>query len=532
LRRIIGRGTWIDKVASKVLERERILGRGLSHLRVESGLGASGIPHVGSLSDALRAYGIKLALEDQGYSSELIAFSDDMDGLRKVPAGLPKDLKRYIAHPVSRIPDPFSCHSSYGEHMGSLLREALDKIGVEYTFKSGAKAYKEGLLLEQARKVLINSRRIGEKIAELTGQEKFVKALPYFVICPRCGKIYTTEALSYEPPTDVVHFRCKGAQIGGRWVEGCGYEGDVKLSEGEGKLSWKVEFASRWAALDIRFEAYGKDIADSVKINDWVAENILQYPPPYHVRYEMFLDKSGRKISKSAGNVFTPQVWFRYGTKESLVLLMFKRIVGTRSLSVEDIPKYMDEYDWLEDVYFGRVKVEEAKRVKLKGLYEYVHFLNPPKKPKVHIPYRLLAELAYAAPEEDVVGFVLKRLRTYRMVKEDTEGLEEKIALARNWAKEIMGSPKPVSLNEVERYAVKELAEFLEKNEEPDVIQNAIFEIARRNGIKPPAFFNLLYRIFLGMDRGPRLGPYIADIGVKRAAEILYSALKEPPKQG
>lgn len=531
MKKVIGRGTWIDKVAHEVIKREKALGRGLGLLRVESGLGASGIPHVGSLSDALRAYGVKLALEDMGYSSELIAFSDDMDGLRKVPAGLPKDLERYIAHPVSRIPDPFDCHSSYGEHMGGMLRDALDRLGVEYRFQSGAEAYKRGMTLKQARIILMNAKMVGEKIAEMTGQEKYKAALPYFPVCPRCGRIYTTKAISYDRKTDTLHFRCEGAEIGGRYIEGCGYEGDVKLSDGEGKLGWKVEFASRWAALDIRFEAYGKDIADSVKINDWVAEHILGYAPPYHVMYEMFLDKSGRKISKSAGNVFTPQSWFRYGTKESLILLMFKRITGTRSLSVEDIPKYMDEYDWLEDVYFGKVDVEESKRVKLKGLYEYVHFLNPPKRPRPHVPYRLLAELAYAAPEDDVIGFVLKRLRKYRMVGENTEGLGEKIMLARNWALEIMGRPKAVKLSSQEKKAVKELVLVLKETENGDEIQNSIFEIARRNGIRPPDFFRTLYRIFLGLERGPRLGPYIADIGVKRAAEILASALKEPRKQ-
>lgn len=530
MKEVIGRGTWIDKVAYEVIEREKALGRDLRLLKVESGLGASGIPHVGSLSDALRAYAVKLALEDMGYKSELIAFSDDMDGLRKVPAGLPRDLERYIAHPVSRIPDPFGCHSSYGEHMSSMLRDALDKLSVEYSFYSGAEAYKRGLILEQARAVLASSKTIGEKIAEMTGQEKYKAVLPYFPICPACGKIYTTKALSYDRRTDSMHFKCEGAEIGGRYVEGCGYEGDSKLSDGEGKLSWKVEFASRWAALSIRFEAYGKDIADSVKVNDWVAEHILGYPPPYHVMYEMFLDKSGKKISKSAGNVFTPQVWFKYGTKESLILLMYKRIIGTRRISVEEIPKYMDEYDWLEDVYFGRVDVEESKRIKLRGLYEYVHFLKPPKRPKPHVPYRLLAELAYVAPEDELASFVIKRLRKYGMVGEDVEGLEEKIMLARNWAMEVMSRPTAVKLTSQEISAIRELIDVLKETADPERVQNSIFEIARRNGIKPPEFFKTLYKIFLGMDRGPRLGPYLVDIGVDRAAKILASALEEARK--
>ena len=149
---IIGRGTWLDKVAAKLVEREKELGRDVSLIKVESGLGASGIPHIGSLGDAVRAHGIKLALENIGYKSELIAYSDDMDGLRKVPEGLPDWLKDHLAKPVSTIPDPFSCHSSYGAHMSSMLLDALDKLGVKYKFQSGAEAYKNGLLVKQDRK--------------------------------------------------------------------------------------------------------------------------------------------------------------------------------------------------------------------------------------------------------------------------------------------------------------------------------------------------------------------------------------------
>ncbi|MFN3621770.1 MAG: lysine--tRNA ligase, partial [Nitrososphaerales archaeon] len=347
---IIGRGTWLDKVAANIIEREKQLGRSLTLLRVESGLGASGIPHVGSLSDAVRAYGVKLALEDLGYRSELIAYSDDFDGLRKVPAGMPNWLEREIGKPVSTILDPFGCHSSYGAHMSSMLLDALDRLSIGYRFQSGAEAYQSGLLNNQIQSILDNAQRIGQFIAEEIGQKKFEHILPYYPLCERCGRLYVAEAYLYHRERHTVAYRCSGAEIGGKFIEGCGYEGEIDVLAGKGKLSWKGEMAARWAALDIRFEAYGKDIADSVKVNDWVSDVILNYHHPYHIRYELFLDKSGRKISKSVGNVFTPQTWLRYGTPQSLLLLMFKRVVGTRNLSVEDVPNYMDEYDMLEDV--------------------------------------------------------------------------------------------------------------------------------------------------------------------------------------
>ena len=185
---IIGRGTWLDKIAAKLVEREKKLARDLALIKVESGLGASGIPHIGSLGDAVRAYGIKLALENMGYKSELIAYTDDMDGLRKVPEGLPEWLKEHIAKPVSSIPDPFSCHPSYGAHMGSMLLDALDKLGVKYRFQSGAEAYKNGLLVKQIDIILSNAETIGNKIAGMVGQEKFKTTLPYFPVCSNCKR--------------------------------------------------------------------------------------------------------------------------------------------------------------------------------------------------------------------------------------------------------------------------------------------------------------------------------------------------------
>src|SRR5579883_1252964 len=171
--RVIGRGTWLDRVAKEIVEREKRLGRNLTRIRVESGLGASGIPHIGSLGDAARAYGVKMALEEAGFQSELIAYSDDMDALRKVPAGLPSWLEGEIGKPVSEIRDPFDCHGSYGAHMSGLLIEGLEALRLSYIFQSGYEAYKKGLLLKEIDLILKNAKRIGEKIEEMTGQTKF-----------------------------------------------------------------------------------------------------------------------------------------------------------------------------------------------------------------------------------------------------------------------------------------------------------------------------------------------------------------------
>ena len=385
---IIGKGTWIDKLAHELLEREKSLGRNLDLIKVESGLGASGVPHIGSLGDAVRAYGVKLALENFGYKSELIAYSDDLDGLRKIPEGFPDSLEEHIAKPVSLIPDPFGCHDSYGMHMSSILLDGLDKVGIKYEFRRAKDTYQQGLLKDQIHTILQNSSKIGDQISEMVGQEKFQKFLPYFPVCANCNRLYTAEASEYLADERKVLYKCHDAEIGSNMVKGCGHEGEADIAKDLGKLAWKVEFAARWAAFDIRFEAYGKDIMDSVKVNDWVADEILNYPHPHHVKYEMFLDKGGKKISKSLGNVITAQKWLEFGSPKSILLHLYKRITGARELGFEDIPSLMNEYNELEDIYFGRIKVDnQAKLSKSKGLFEYVNLLDPPKESSTHVNY-------------------------------------------------------------------------------------------------------------------------------------------------
>lgn len=535
---IIGRGTWIDKVADALIKREKKLGRSLDLIKVESGLGASGIPHIGSMGDAVRAYGIALALQNFGFKSELIAYSDDMDGLRKIPHGLPDWLKDHIARPVSSIPDPFgSCHASYSAHMSSLLLDGLDKAGIKYRFQSGREAYKQGLLVKQIDALLRNSSKLGKKIAEFVGQDKYIEVLPYFPVCQSCGRLYTAVAQNYLQEEKKVAYICSGSRIGKADIEGCGHSGEADIAKGEGKLAWKVEFAARWQALDIRFEAYGKDIMDSVRVNDWVADEILGYSHPLHVKYEMFLDKSGKKISKSAGNVLTPQMWLRYGTPESILLLLFKRITGTRHVGLDDVPALMDEYDYYEDIYFGKIKEDNpAKLTKTKGIYEYINKLNPPKQPSPHVLYRFIAQQASIFPksDDDRLDKIFNRLVKYGMVKDKTDGIMQKIKLASNWADDnaVQDEKFEVQLTDAQRKAVLELVQAIrpfagtpDTSENAKVLQSKVFDIARNNGMEPKEFFTLLYRMFLNAERGPRIGNYFLDLGIDRATGVLQRYL-------
>ena len=528
-KKIIGHGTWYDKNAAKIIQREQKLNRNLDMIRTESGLGASGIPHIGSFSDCARSYAVTLAIQEQGFKSDYIAFADDLDGLRKVPAGLPKSLSKYLGYPVTSIPDLYGCHESFGEHITSLLLETLDQSGIKYTFISAKKVYESGLLNNEIIAILANAKKVGEIVKEEVGQEKFVDILPYFAICAKCGKIYTTKAHAFLHDENKVLYKCEGIEIKGKWLEGCGYNGEADIQKGEGKLGWKVEFAARWKALDIRFEPYGKDIADSVRVNDRICREILHWVPPSHARYEMYLDKSGKKISKSAGNVFTPQIWFRYGSPQSLLLLTLKRFVGARSLSIIDIPQYMNELDELEEIYFEKKRIPDIKeKTKLTGLYKYCWLLNPPANSGEHVPYNLLTFLAKLAPEGSKIDFVMDKLQGYGYGKKGiSDDLKQRIIYALNWAADFTEiTEKTIELTEEESDAINDLINALLTEKDEDSIQSAVFNIARTNNIKPGKFFKIIYMILLGASHGPRLGPYVLAMGRENVIDALKRSAK------
>lgn len=561
----IGHGTWLDKLAHDLIRRETRLGRSVDMIIVESGLGASGIPHIGSLGDAARAYGIKLALENLGYDSKLIAYSDDLDGLRKVPAGLPESLDEHLAKPVSLIPDPYPCNcGSYGQHMSGILLEGLDKVGIKYESRRAYDTYGNGLLSDQIDTILTRHAEIGNKIAEMVGQEKYKTRLPYFPVCSECDRLYTAQAIEYLPSEKKVRYRCCDAVMGGkaisgdskkllqsqgqdlpavgRPVKGCGHEGESDITRDLGKLAWKVEFAARWTAFDVRFEAFGKDIMDSVHINDWVAEEILGFAPPTHAKYEMFLDKGGKKISKSAGNVLTAQRWMEFGTPQSILLLLYKRMTGAREISVQDdVPFLMNEFNELEDVYFGRVRKElknnPARLAKTRGLYLYANLLNPPEHPGAHISYMLAVQLAKMYKTADNrTERVAAKLADYGVIRDgesDNESVARLVELAGRYADEFAdyavaqtlradaGASESLGFDDKPRKALLEIARMLDSEGSPDAIQTGIYNAAKSNDVPPKEIFAALYRIILGADRGPRLGPFISDIGNKKVSRMI-----------
>ncbi len=519
---------WADKIAEKVVQRNKDI------YKTECGLGASGIPHVGSVGDGIRAYIVTIALQDRGVNSEFIAFSDDRDGLRKVPIGFPPFLEEYIGHPVSLVPDPFECHESYGAHMSSLLVDALHKVGVTFTFQSGNEAYKKGLLDDVITEALDDWEKAGEIINKISGQEKYLTQLPFHVICHNCGNIYTTRAYKWISEEKKILYACDQEFLGADsktgkdlLISGCGHEGEASIRDG--KLTWKVEFAARWKALDISFEAFGKDILDSVRVNDDVAREIFCIEPPVHAFYELFVERGGGKISKSKGNIFTPQVWLSYGSPESLRLLMLKRLATTRVVDLEEIPKYMDEVDFLKRVYFGKEKIKnERDKNHLNRLYEYVNFLDTPEM-GLTISYQTLVRIASMLPSDmenrySIFKGILERSGLIEEFSEDE--LQERIQYATEWAEEVEEFEKEeINLTDEEKKALKSFMDNISQDMDGEKVQELIFVTAREHDVKPQRFFSILYKVILGIDRGPRAGNLVSALGVERVKKMIKEVL-------
>ena len=521
---------WADKTAKKVIEREKELNR-FKTIRVEMGMGASGIPHIGSVGDGVRSFAVYLGILDQKAKAEFIAFSDDRDGLRKVPGGYPKELEKDLGKPVTQILDPFKCHNSFGEHSTSLLVDALNKIGVKFKLKQASKEYPKGTFDKEIIEILDKAEAVGRIIEETTGSTKYRKRLPFMPICAKCGRIYTTTAYAWDKSKKKISYRCDAEFVGKNsntgeeiLIKGCGHEGTCGIRDG--KLVWKVEFAARWRALKICYEAYGKDITDSVKCNMRIAKEILNYEPPIMNFYELFVERGGKKISKSAGNVFTPQNWLSYASPESVRLLFLKKLAKTRVADADAIPAYEDEVDELAKIYFGDIKIKNQRELAhLKRLYEYIHFLKPPKKkPTIMIPYNMLARMLEIVPNRELVIKIFQKTGHLpaKLTKEQEKEINERITRVNNWVRDHIKEEKPiVQLTDKQKRALHQLANELKKEWGEKELLARLYEIARENNLKSSDFFKGAYLAILGSERGPRLAPLILAIGKERVAKLL-----------
>jgi len=494
---------------------------------LETGYGPSGAPHIGTFAEVARTTWVGQALEAiAGVAWTLVAFSDDMDGLRKVPLNMPAEaLEPHLGKPLSHVPDPFGCHASYAAHNNALLREMLDKFGFRYRFVSSHQQYASGAFNEGLSRILANYEAVREVILPTIRQEKRKEWSPLLPICERCGRVNGTRVTGHDPSRLTVTYRCEGAQAGavgdepaevdeGSSAAGCGHAGEVSILDGRAKVGWKVDWALRWYALGVHYEMYGKDLIESAALSTRILRILSgsKRSGPVQSFYEMFLDEAGRKISKSIGRGLTVASWLRYAPQESLLLFIFKDPRKAKKLSWETLTRTVDEY--LQMLQKGPPEPDEL---------ELIH-RGPAGSPRYEyrVSYSMLSQLigAIGVPSPQVVK---EYVHHYQGAIPSSDAMLEKlIEGATAFVKEqVVPARVDRTLTSREASHVEELADYLAQEHAAEEIQTKAFDIARAAGMEPKEFFRLIYNVLTGQDSGPRLGSFVKLMGQAQVEALL-----------
>ena len=492
-----------------------------SPILFETGYGPSGLPHIGTFTEVLRTSMVRHAFHELSgrVPTRLVAFSDDMDGLRKVPDNVPNQamLAQYLGHPLSRIPNPFGTeHDSFAAHNNALLCDFLDRFGFDYEFVSASERYAGGAFDDQLRSVLANFDGIQGIMLPTLREERRQTYSPVLPISPSSGRVLQVPVEVIDPSAGTIAFtdedgtRIEQSALGGR-----------------SKLQWKVDWAMRWLALGVDYEMYGKDLTDSGVQSGRIAA-VLGGRKPEGLIYEMFLDEKGEKISKSKGNGLGIEEWLTYGSQDSLAFYLFREPKRAKALHLGLVPRAVDEYWQSREKYAGQ-PVEQQ----LGNPVHHIHAGEPPQPRELPLSYGLLLNLVSlpGVQDKDVAWRFVQRYAPGTSPEYDRE-LDELIGLAINYARDFVAPNlkrrAPLG-HEVDalRQLDAELA-TMPDDADPDTIQNAVFEIGKRHPFESLRhWFQALYETLLGSSQGPRMGSFIALYGIDNSRRLIAEALAE-----
>jgi len=508
---------WPYEEARKLLKRYPD-GPGERGIIFETGYGPSGLPHLGTFQEVARTLMVRHALTEMAdWPTRLIAFSDDMDGMRKVPPGVPHQdmMHAHLDQPLSKVPDPFGCgHQSYADHNNNLLRQFLDRFGFDYEFLASSDCYGSGRFDEALRNVLRNYEAIQAVMLPTLREERRATYSPVLPISQVSGKVL-------QVPIEVVD-----ADAGTvRYTEpDTGEAVTQSILSGGAKLQWKVDWAMRWVALGVDYEMSGKDLIDSVTQSSKIAR-ILGARPPEGFNYEMFLDENGEKISKSKGNGLTIDEWLTYAPEESLAFYIYREPRKAKQLSFGIIPKAVDEYQQFLAAYPTQ---EWDKR-----LGNPVHHVHAGKVPPARMPlsFALLLNLVGVAlsDDKDLLWAFVKRYAPDTSPETHPE-LGALIGHAavyfRDFIKDSLARRAPDEKEaEALRHLDRQLAQ-LEPDAGAEEIQNLVFEVGKAHGFENLRdWFKALYETLLGTSQGPRMGSFIALYGIDNSRKLIAEAL-------
>ncbi|MDH5771796.1 MAG: lysine--tRNA ligase [Rhodospirillaceae bacterium] len=508
-------------VEARALEK-RLGGEGKAQLPqkgyvlFETGYGPSGLPHIGTFGEVARTTMVRHAFEVlTGLPTKLFAFSDDMDGMRKVPDNIPNQdmVKQHLGKPLTQVPDPFGTHESFGHHNNARLRSFLDEFGFDYEFKSATDEYKSGRLDDGLLKVLKHYDKIKEIILPTLGPERRATYSPFLPLCPETGVVLQVPIIAHDENAGTVTYENET----GKKIE-------VPVTGGNCKLQWKVDWSMRWMALEVDYEMSGKDHIENVRLGERVCRT-LGGNPPLTLIYELFLDDQGKKISKSKGNGLAVEEWLRYATPESLALFMYQKPKTAKRLFFDVIPKNVDEYL----TFLGKFPEQEEKD-QLNNPVWHIHSGNPPAG-ETPFSFNVLLNLASVCHSEDkaVLWSFITRYRP-DLTPEQAPILDKLVTGAINYYQDFIKPNKKFrGPSDVERAALEDLKASLEKMESAtsaEDIQTEVYEVGKRHGFENLRdWFKACYEILLGQEQGPRLGSFIALYGMNETITLITRAL-------
>ena len=488
----------------------------------QCGFGASGLPHMGTFGEAARPTMVRnafRALTEDAIATKLIVFSDDMDGLRKIPDNVPNRemLEEDRDKPVSKVRDPFGEYESFAHHNNARLRAFLDGFGFDYDFMSSTECYTSGRFDEVLLRVLTRFDAMQAVMLPTLGDERRATYSPFLPISPKTGRVLQVPTLERNVEKGTIVF----ADEDGTLTE-------VPVTGGHVKLQWRPDWAARWTALEVDFEASGKDLVDSVRVSNKLAK-VLGGTPPEAFHFELFMDENNQKISKSKGNGLTMEEWLRYGAPESLAYYMYQSPKSAKRLYFDVIPKATDEYLQQLDAY-NRVRAEGANGPAIDNPAWHVHRGAPPERGSP-VSFSLLLNLVSAADAstKDILwGFISRYIPGASPQTEPT--LDRLSGYAINYYEDfVKPSKKFRAPDDKERAAMTTLvARFkaLPADADAETIQNNVFEVGKDAGFEPlRGWFQALYEVLLGQSQGPRFGSFAAIFGLERTISLIERAL-------
>ena len=509
--------SWPFVEIRKLLRERKDIIKAKKKIIFQTGYGPSGLPHIGTFGEVARTSMMINALNHiQDIDTELITFSDDMDGLRKVPDNIPnnKILQDNLGKPLTKIPDPFKKYKSFGEHNNEKLKEFLNKFNFKFNFKSSTDNYKKGNFNNSIIRVMEKYDEIMNIILPTLRKERQKTYCPFLPICPKTGKVLEIPMLEIDKKKQTIIFDNEGKKL------------ETNIIDGNCKLQWKVDWAMRWFTFDVDFEMYGKDLIESAILSSKICQ-VLGKKPPNGFAYELFLDEKGEKISKSKGNGISIEEWLKYASPESLALFMYPNPKRAKKLYSEVVPKTVDEYLSLIEEFPSQKENE-----KIMNPVWHIHNGKPPKE-KTVMPFSMLLNLVGSsnAQSKEILWKFINRF--HGDIKPENFPIFDSLTLyAVSYFKDKVEPKKKFKKpNLEEKKALKELASKLQnikQDMEPEEIQTIVYTVGKECGYakKLREWFKLIYEVIFGETDGPRMGFFISFFGVQETIKLINEKIK------